>query len=79
MSDAPAKNGGSVTKSTVIKPSFARSVKTVAWSFLGIRKHSEYQSDLAQVNPLHVMLVAIVGVLLFVVSLIVFVNWVVAK
>ncbi len=61
------------------KMSFARSIKTVAWSFIGIRKHSEYQNDLAQVNPLHVMLVAIAGVLMFVVGLIFFVNWVVAK
>ena len=64
---------------TSSKASFVRSVKTVAWSFFGIRKHSEYQGDLEQVNPLHVMLVAILGVLFFVVSLIVFVNWVVAK
>ncbi len=59
--------------------SFGRSIKTVAWSFLGIRKHSEYQEDLARVNPLHVIGVAIAAVLVFVVGLIFFVNWVVAK
>ncbi len=59
--------------------SFIRSVKAVAWSFLGIRKSSEYQQDLASVNPLHIVLVAIAGVAIFVVSLMVFVNWVVAK
>jgi Protein of unknown function (DUF2970) len=59
--------------------SFGRSVKLVAWSFLGIRKNSEYQQDLARVNPLHVIVVAIAGVLFFVVSLVVLVNWVVAK
>jgi hypothetical protein len=59
--------------------SFGRSIKTVAWSFLGIRKHSEYQEDLARVNPLHVIVVAIAAVLMFVVGLIFFVNWVVAK
>ena len=56
--------------------SFGRSLKTVAWSFLGIRKSSEYQQDLASVNPLHIVLVAIVGVAIFVVSLMFFVNWV---
>lgn len=60
-------------------PSLLRSVKLVAWSFLGIRSRSAYQEDLSKVNPLHVMLVAIVGVLLFIVGLIVVVNWVVAK
>lgn len=59
--------------------SFARSVKTVAWSFLGIRKKSEFQTDLAQVNPLHILLVAVVAVLVFVAGLMVLVNWVVAK
>ncbi len=56
--------------------SFGRSLKTVAWSFLGIRKSSEYQQDLASVNPLHIVLVAIGGVAIFVVSLMFFVNWV---
>lgn len=59
--------------------SFGRSLKAVAWSFLGIRKSSEYQQDLASVNPLHIVLVAIGGVAIFVVSLMFFVNWVVAK
>ncbi len=56
-----------------------RSVKLVAWSFLGIRSNSEYQEDLARVNPMHVVGVGIVGVLLLVVGLITLVNWVVAK
>ena len=59
--------------------SFGRSIKTVAWSFLGIRKHSEYQEDLARVNPLHVIVVAVGAVMTFVVGLMFFVNWVVAK
>ena len=51
----------------------------VGWSFLGIRKNSEYQQDMTSVNPIHIVVVAIGGVLVFVVSLIAFVNWVVAK
>jgi hypothetical protein len=51
----------------------------VAWSFLGIRKNSEYQEDLAKVNPLHVMVVGVGAALMLVVGLIVLVNWVVAK
>ncbi len=61
------------------KGSFLRSVKMVAWSFLGIRKNSEYQEDLAKVNPLHVMAVGVGAALTLVVGLIVLVNWVVAK
>ncbi|HEX5285767.1 MAG TPA: DUF2970 domain-containing protein [Polaromonas sp.] len=73
MSD-PVKGGDAAAAS-----SFWRSLKTVAWSFLGIRKRSESQEDLARVNPFHIVAAGIVGVLIFVVGLIVLVNWVVAK
>ena len=59
------------------KVSFWRSVKLVAWSFLGIRKNSEYKNDLAQVNPFHVIIAGLIGVMLMVIGLIVLVNWVV--
>ncbi|MBK6592357.1 MAG: DUF2970 domain-containing protein [Burkholderiales bacterium] len=60
-------------------PSMWRSVKLVAWSFLGIRSNSEYQQDLAKVSPMHVVAVGLVAALLLVVGLITLVNWVVAK
>ena len=63
----------------VATPSVWRSVKMVAWSFLGIRGNRAYQEDLSKVNPMHVLVVALVGVLLLVVGLISVVNWVVAK
>ncbi len=59
------------------KPSFLRTVKTVAWSFIGIRKNSEYKQDLAQANPFHIIVVGIGAAVLFVLGLIVLVNWVV--
>ena len=57
--------------------SFWRTVKMVAWSFVGIRKNSEYREDLAQVNPFHVIGVGIAGALLLVGGLIALVHWVV--
>ena len=60
------------------KPSLLRSVKLVAWSFLGIRSNKGYRDDLAKVNPLHVVLVGLVGALLLVVGLISLAKWVVA-
>jgi hypothetical protein len=60
------------------KVSFWRSVKLVAWSFLGVRKNSEYKNDLAQVSPFHVIIAGLIGVMLVVIGLIVLVNWVVA-
>ena len=59
--------------------SLLRTLKMVAWSFIGIRKNSEYKEDLARVNPLHVIAVAIVAVLVFVVGLVFLVHWVVGK
>jgi len=56
--------------------SAARSIKAVAWAFLGIRKNSDYQQDLAKVSPLQVIAVALVGVAVFVGGLIGLVNWV---
>jgi hypothetical protein len=59
--------------------SFWRSIRMVGWSFFGIRKNSESQEDTARVSPFHVIVVGIAGAVIFVVALIVLVNWVVAK
>ncbi len=61
------------------KSSFLHSVKLVAWSFIGIRSNKGYRDDLAKVNPLHVVLVGIVGALLLVVGLISLAKWVVGS
>jgi hypothetical protein len=62
-----------------MKPSFWRSMKMVAWSFFGIRKNSESQQDVAQVNPFHIIVVGIGAAIVFVLGLIALVHWVVAK
>jgi hypothetical protein len=59
--------------------SFWRSIRMVSWSFFGIRKNSESQEDTARVNPFHIIVVGIAGAVIFVVALILLVNWVVAK
>jgi hypothetical protein len=53
-----------------------RTVKAVAWSFVGIRKNSEYQEDMGNLNPFHIIAVAVVAVAMFVAGLIALVNWV---
>jgi hypothetical protein len=57
--------------------SLLRTVKAVAWSFIGIRKKSGYEEDLGKLNPFHVIAVALVAVALFVGGLIALVNWIV--
>lgn len=56
--------------------SFLRTVKAVAWSFLGIRRNSEFRDDMGRLNPVHIIVVAILGVALFVGGLVLLVNWV---
>jgi hypothetical protein len=60
-------------------PSFWRALRMVAWGFLGVRKSSEYQQDLAQVKPLHIIVTAALGALALVLALVLLVNWVVAS
>lgn len=58
---------------------FFQTLKTVGWSFLGIRRRSGMEDDFQKVNPLHVIAVAVVAVLVFIVGLAWFVNWVVSR
>jgi hypothetical protein len=61
------------------KPSFAQSLKAVAWSFFGIRKKSDYERDAANLNPVHVILAGLIGVAIFIAVLIVVVKSVVGS
>ncbi len=63
----------------VARPSLLRSLKTVAWSFIGIRSRVGFEEDAAKVNPLHVLLAGVISVLFLVVSLIGLATWVVGK
>ena len=54
-----------------------RTVKAVAWSFVGLRARSEFEQDVQKLNPLHIIAVALVGVFIFVGALVGLVNWVV--
>ena len=61
------------------KGAFWGTVAAVGAAFVGLRRGKDLERDGARLNPLHVIAVGFVGVLLFVLSLIVLVNWVVAK
>jgi hypothetical protein len=59
------------------KASLAQTARAVAWSFFGVRKRAHYESDSAQLNPVHVIVMGVVGAALFVAALILVVRWVV--
>ena len=75
MSQPPQRPAPEATPRT---PSFWRTLRVIGWGFLGVRKGSEYQRDLAQVNPFHVIVAGVIGAVLLVLLLLVIVNWVVA-
>ena len=51
----------------VMKSSFLDTVKTVLWGAIGIRRKSAHEE--AKINPVHVIVVAIVFVALFIFTL----------
>lgn len=61
------------------KGSIFRTVKAVMWSFVGLRARGDYERDVAQLNPVHIIVVGLVGVFVFVGSLILLATWVVGK
>lgn len=58
------------------RSSFLRTVRAVAWSFLGLRRGSGLEQD-ARLNPVHVMVVGLVAVFAFVLALVALVHWIV--
>ena len=60
------------------RKSIWRTFSAVAWGFFGVRKNSAFQEDVARLTPLHVVGAGLIAAILFVVALIVVVNYVAA-
>ena len=54
--------------------SFGRTAQAVFWSFFGVRKRRDYESDAATLNPVHLIVAGVIGAGLFVTLLLVLVN-----
>lgn len=61
------------------KGSFLRTMQAVAWSFFGVRKGSDYEKDVSQLNPVHLIIAGVVAAVLFIIALLLLVNWVLAS
>ena len=59
--------------------SFLATMKAVFWSFFGVRKRRDYESDATHLNPVHVIIAGVIGAAAFVAILILIVKMVVAK
>ena len=52
-----------------------RTVKAVMWSFVGLRSRGGFEQDVAQLNPVHVVIAGLIGVCVFVGSLMLLATW----
>ena len=53
--DKPARKGG-----------FGATMRAVFWSFFGVRKRKDYEHDAANLNPIYLIVAALIGVVLFI-------------
>ena len=60
------------------KSSFWQSMKAVMWGFLGVRKQSGLQEDVASLSFVHIIIAGVVGALIFMAILLLIVKAVVS-
>ena len=77
QSSSPAS--GDLAEAARRRGAFGQTLKAVAWSFFGVRKSSEYDKDVQRINPVHVLVAGVVLAVVFVLSLIFLVQWVVGS
>ena len=68
MSEAP-KRPKATLRDTVV---------AVLWSFLGVRRKSDFQEDIVKLNPIHLMITGFVLCFVFVIALMLISYWVVS-
>ena len=70
----PAEAGN---RQPATKLSPLRVIKTVFWSFFGIRRRADNQDDFAGVTPVQIIVAGAIGALIFVATLITLVRFIV--
>ena len=53
--------------------------KAVLWSFLGIRRRAEHESDATQLKPAQVIIAGLIGAAILVLSLVLLVKFIVGR
>ena len=61
------------------KGSFGQTLRAVAWSFFGVRKSADYERDVSQLNPVHVVIAGVIGAIVFIAVLLTLVSWVLSS
>ena len=58
---------------------FGATMRAVFWSFFGVRKRRDYEHDAAHLNPVYLIVAALIGVAVFIGVLMLVVRIAVAK
>lgn len=61
------------------KASFLYAMKAVLWSFTGLRRKSDFDSDAVKINPVHIVIAGLIAVACFIGVLVTIVKLVVPK
>lgn len=59
--------------------SFLSTMVAIAWSFIGLRRRKDFEQDIGRLNPLYVLVAALIGVAVFIGTLLVVVNLAVSQ
>jgi hypothetical protein len=68
MEDEPRKN-----------PSLLAAVRTIVWSFLGIRRSAAHESETVHLRPVQIVIAGLMGAVIFVLVLIALVRFIVSS
>lgn len=61
------------------KGSFPQTMRAVFWSFFGVRRSSDHEKDVSQLNPVHVIIAGILSAIVFVLALVALVHWIIGS
>ena len=67
------------TLGTPKRAGFLSTVRAVLWSFAGVRKRKDYQQDATSLSPLHVIIAGILAAVVFVLTIVLVVRFVVSQ
>ena len=59
------------------KGSWLATVSAILWAFLGVRRKSDFESDIGKLSPFQILVGGAIGGVLFVIGLVLLVQWVV--
>jgi Protein of unknown function (DUF2970) len=70
-------NHGQLKRAVQRPASVWQTVRTVAWSFFGVRRAADHEQDVQQLNPVHLVAAGLVLAAGFVMAVLFLVRWVV--